>query len=293
MPQISGVRPPFSDRISLKTHPVVNPQAHHLHAESVPIVLVSLPRLISKISDMHLHTFRIALLAASVLLSTGCEEETVDDTVVIDTQAGSGVTDISGNSYATIVLGNGQEWMAENLRTVRYANGDSIPQAPTGWQALSTGAYCWHESNVENAPEMGLLYNWYAVADARNVCPDGWHVPTNVDWNALAKFLDANAVDTLNPQSTVAGGYMKATGTDVWQSPNTDAGNQSLFAALPSGHRAPDGVFQSYGQFGYWWSANQNTGTVAWNRYVYYGNGALGRYLFNKRAGLAVRCVKD
>lgn len=242
---------------------------------------------------MRLRTLRLSILAATIFFSAGCEEETVDDTIVIDVQAGSGVTDLSGNSYATIVLGNGQEWMAENLRTVRYANGDSIPEVVSGWSGLSSGAYVWHDSNVDKTPEMGLLYNWFAVADARNVCPDGWHAPNDDDWNTLADFLDANALDTVNPQSTIAGGFMKATGTDIWQSPNADAGNQSLFSALPSGHRAPDGLFQSYGLFGYWWSASQNTAAVARNRYVYYGDGALGRYVFNKRAGLAVRCVKD
>ena len=46
---------------------------------------------------------------------------------IISSTSGGGVVDIDGNSYSSIELGNGQEWMAENLRTSRYANGDFIP----------------------------------------------------------------------------------------------------------------------------------------------------------------------
>jgi uncharacterized protein (TIGR02145 family) len=140
------------------------------------------------------------------------------------------VTDINGNSYKTISIGT-QTWMAENLRTNKYRDGSAIPIVTnnTEWAALSSGAYCIYVNNETEIPATyGRLYNWYAVADIRNIASRGWHVPTDAEWLTLITFLGGESV---------AGGKLKETGITHWGSPNTNATNESGFTALPGGYR--------------------------------------------------------
>ena len=65
------------------------------------------------------------------------------------------------------------------------------------------GAFCNYDNNFDNKAIYGNLYNWYAVHDSRNIAPDGWHVPTDAEWQTLVDFLGGN---------TLAGGKMKSTG---------------------------------------------------------------------------------
>ena len=87
------------------------------------------------------------------------------------------VTDVEGNVYKTVKIGN-QVWMAENLKTTKYRNNTAIPQVTDSviWMSLTTPAYTWYRNNVANKP-LGALYTWYTIA-TNNLCPDGWHVPT-------------------------------------------------------------------------------------------------------------------
>jgi hypothetical protein len=93
------------------------------------------------------------------------------------------VTDIDGNTYATIQIGT-QVWMAENLRTTRYRNGDPIPNVTDKWKwgGLSRGAWCHYENDPKYEVPYGKLYNWHTVSDARKMCPTGWHVPYEAEW---------------------------------------------------------------------------------------------------------------
>jgi uncharacterized protein (TIGR02145 family) len=91
-----------------------------------------------------------------------------------------------------------------------------------------------HDSQYENP--YGKLYNWYTASDARNVCPTGWHVPSDDDWSTLINYLDPNA-DGGNVIPNTAGGKMKSTGQQYWNSPNIGAINESGFAGLPGGSR--------------------------------------------------------
>ena len=80
--------------------------------------------------------------------------------------------------------------MAENLKTSSYSNGDPILHEidSTNWLNLDSGAFCWLDNNDGN-DFYGKLYNWYAVQDSRNLCPTGWHVPTNAEWNELTDYI--------------------------------------------------------------------------------------------------------
>lgn len=203
---------------------------------------------------------------------------------------GAGVI-FNGYTYASVVLGNGQEWMAENLRTTTYANGDAIPNVANSsqWKNLTTGAWIHYNNDSQYENPYGKLYNWYTVADPRNVCPTGWHVPSDAEWSTFINYLDPNGGSNYN----TAGGKMKSTGTQYWLSPNTDATNESGFSGLPGGYRDLNGPFYYIGNQGVWWSSTQGTTNLAWHSNLYSDGGNLVRGNLLKQNGYSVRCLRD
>jgi uncharacterized protein (TIGR02145 family) len=201
------------------------------------------------------------------------------------------MTDQDGNVYKTIVVGT-QEWMAENLRARTYRNGVAIPLVTdlTQWAAnynngTALPMMCWYlNDSATYACPYGRLYNWYAVTSSNNVCPAGWHVPSDAEWTTLTTFLGGQ---------NVAGGKMKSTGTQYWQSPNAAADNSSGFSVLPGGVRDNNGTFGLIGSLGYWWSSTENGTLYAWNRSLSYSNGLAGRGDDVKTIGFSVRCLRD
>ncbi len=200
---------------------------------------------------------------------------------------GAGVT-FNGYTYSSIVLGNGQEWMAENLKTTTYANGDPIPNVTeeNQWGTLFTGAWSHYNNDSQYENPYGKLYNWYTVNDSRNVCPTGWHVPSDAEWTVLTDYLGGN---------TVAGVKMKT--TTGWNDYNGQSGNgtnESGFSGLPGGNRYNgSGGFFNVGYFGYWWSSTENDSYDAWYRTLSYNFGTAGRSYYYKQSGLSVRCLRD
>ena len=145
--------------------------------------------------------------------------------------------DIDGNAYKVVEIGN-QIWMAENLKTSHYQNGDTIPEtADAGsWISKSTGAFCYYNNDSSNNKIFGKLYNWFTITDQRKVCPNGWHVPSIIEFDELSNFLGGAAV---------AGEKLKLTGEVYWRSPNI-ATNETGFSAVASGARGnPQGDFGS------------------------------------------------
>jgi uncharacterized protein (TIGR02145 family) len=208
------------------------------------------------------------------------------------------LTDQQGNIYKTIVIGT-QEWMAENLNTSIYRNGDTIPNVfyMEPWTLLSTGAWSHPDANSQYECPYGKLYNWYAIADPRNVCPIGWHVPSDAEWNILIGFLDPsfnpNADGFPSFQSATAGGKMKSIGLQYWIDPNTDATNESGFSGLPAGIRI-GGAFGSRSENSAWWSSSESMPlNFAWNRIISNSFGNVYRVKYTKGNGLSVRCIKD
>jgi uncharacterized protein (TIGR02145 family) len=199
-------------------------------------------------------------------------------------------TDGDGNTYPVIQIGTGksapQIWMAENLKTTKFKDGTTPIPNVTGnsaWKALSTPAYCWYNNDAAYKTTYSALYNWYTV-NTGNLCPTGWHVPTDGEWTALTDFLGG---------SDIAGGKLKETGTTHWISPNTNATNQIGFTALPGGYRTSDGTFNLLGHFGKFWSATEYGTTSARCRYLDNTDGNVDREVFNIKMGLSVRCIKD
>jgi uncharacterized protein (TIGR02145 family) len=198
------------------------------------------------------------------------------------------VTDIDGNVYNTVQIGN-QCWTQSNLKVSKYRNGDNIPTglSDTAWQNTTAGAYAIYANDSVNDGLYGKLYNHYAVMDTRGLCPTGWHVPTDGEWTTLETFLGG---------SSVAGGALKSTATQPtpggWLSPNTGATNSSGFSAGPGGLRLSDGVFYYVGYDGWWWSSSLS-GTSAWDRLLNFNYFNIFRYNDNRSIGFSVRCLRD
>ena len=198
------------------------------------------------------------------------------------------MTDQQGNVYKTIVIGN-QEWMAENLKTSIYRNGESIATNLTYVEWLNSaitqiGAWTFYNNISQYDCPYGKLYNWYAVADPRHVCPLGWHEPTDGEWTTLIDYLGGESV---------AGGKLKSTGLQYWIGPNTDATNESGFSGLPGGSRFSSGQFSNIGLNGIWWSSSENAIAYAWDRSLNYDDASAIRFPPNKTNGSFVRCLRD
>jgi uncharacterized protein (TIGR02145 family) len=197
-----------------------------------------------------------------------------------------GVTDIDGNHYDAVLIGD-QIWMAENLKTTHFANGDAIPNGTgVGDISLETDPEYWfaYNDNLSNVSIYGRLYTAYAIADSRNVCPDGWHVSTDTEWAILTNYLGGE---------NQTGAKLKETGTIHWNSPNEGATNETGFTALPGGRRSANGSFTSIGNYGSWWSPIESPTSYDWIRELHYTSTYIYRYYPSKKDGHSVRCLRD
>ena len=199
----------------------------------------------------------------------------------------SAITDGDGNIYGKVIIGK-QVWLTENLKTTKYLNGDLIETttpAVLNIQDEATPKYQWaYAGNEDNVATYGRLYTWYVIADTRNVCPAGWHVPSDVEWLTLENYLGGYAI---------AGGKLKETGTSHWTTPNYMATNETGFTALPNGWRHIEDIFVNFAKFGGWWSSTEYTATDAFCNYVSYKSDLVTEEIDNKKCGIAVRCLKD
>jgi uncharacterized protein (TIGR02145 family) len=208
-------------------------------------------------------------------------------------------TDGDGNHYPVVTIGT-QTWMAENLRTTKYRNGLDIIHITSNatWTLYPSGARCWYNNDSASyAAIYGSLYNQKAVKDTSGLCPAGWHIPTDAEWMTMEIYLGMPSVSfgSEGMRGTIEGGKLKATGTQLWNSPNTDATNITGFTALPGGYRYHlDGEFRHLGNTGIWW-ANYPSGSTIYTRGLYYSFGGIyrGRNDYRYDSGCSVRCILD
>ncbi len=218
------------------------------------------------------------------LIAVSCNKE--DDSIQPIT-----LSDLDGNVYKTVVIGD-QVWMAENLKTTKMNDGTEIPlvEEDSVWFNLSlteTPGFCWYlNDEATYGATYGPLYNWYAVETGK-LCPEGWHVPSDAEWNQLTTYLGGEKD---------AGGKLKETGTAHWESPNASATNETGFTALPAGWREPWGYYDYLGLMGSWWSTDWTSNTYnkfGWIRLVSFENGEAFRDGFAQNIGISVRCLQD
>lgn len=241
----------------------------------------------------------------------------VNSFVLVDTPGGFNpdltygtVSDIDGNSYGTIAIGD-QIWMAENLKVTHYANGSVIPLVTdeSEWDALESDgmAYCWYDNLIEYSDTCGALYTWAAALNGmagsdsvpsgvQGVCPDGWHIPADAEWKVLEMFLGMSQADAdiYDWRGTDEGGQLKETGFSHWDGATAGGTNSSGFTAIPGGFRGVKGVFYSVGQYATFWTATGESGTdKAWYRTLYYDHETVYRQYNHMSQGFSVRCVFD
>lgn len=205
------------------------------------------------------------------------------------------VNDNDGNTYKTIDIGD-QTWMAENLKTTKYNDGTDIPIVTdtSTWVNLSTPAYCWYLNDGEKYKNVyGALYNWHSVSTGK-LCPAGWHVPDDTEWETLATFSGGESV---------AGKQLKEASLTHWVITEDAINNNSGFTALPGGTRwgvlpEPVRYFSDMGYIGYFWSSTEvtNPDSVYLDVYARTFEGSsqeCERMSFSKSQGVSVRCIKD
>ena len=198
-------------------------------------------------------------------------------------QYGNGVTDINGNTYETVIIGK-QEWMAENLKVNKYNNGTSIPNITDAnhWENFTKGAWCNYNNNSQNEIKYGKLYNWHAV-NTHKLCPKGWHVPTDIDWNILTDYLAAIGYEGKQ------GNALKAKSDWFKYGIESDIFG---FKGLPGG-RYYNGYYYAAEGSGFWWSSSKYNRDRAWIRFMYYYHDGVHRSDYDMSNGLSVRCLRD
>jgi uncharacterized protein (TIGR02145 family) len=219
----------------------------------------------------------------------------------------STVTDVDGNVYNTKLIGSSQCWTTTNLKVTKYNDGTPIPDLTlAGWSVITGARTGYVATGVTGVyvGTFGYLYNWYAVNDPRKLCPDGWHVPTDSDWNKLviswhSGTTVADTTSTSTTQSITAGTALKSNVTNPsppdnlgWNS-GSPGTNTSGFTALPGGSRNFFGTFDFVSNDAFFWSATEYGGGNAWYRNLNFNNGIVDRRNNNKEFGFSVRCLRD
>ena len=243
-------------------------------------------------SDNPLMNERSATVTVS---ATGVTDQTV--AVTQDTRY-SKMYGNDGRVYYCIQISD-QLWTAENLRETQYRNGDAIPivTGPVAWSNLTTGALCAYDNDESNADTYGYLYNWYAVDDARNIAPEGWHVPTDEDWKELEMYLgmSQSEADNAGYRGTNEGSKL-AGNASLWVEGSLTAVTvfgTSYFFALPGGYRFLNGQFTNLGYYAYFWTATEFEDGYAWYRSLSYEFSVVRRTHISKKLGFSVRLVSD
>ncbi len=224
------------------------------------------------------------ILGLVILLSlVNCSNDKIQETL----------TDSEGNVYKTIKIGK-QVWMAENLRVTHYRDGSKIPK-----RALRSASYFIYDDKSSNIDTYGALYNWHAVNSKRKIAPEGWHVPTDVEWKELEMYLgmkQSEADGNKNSRGSNEGSKL-AGNSALWEDgelKNNWGFGKSGFNALPGGGHTSIGIFREKGKEGNFWSATEINLKYAWFRKLSFDDTAIGRGGSTyKDNAFSVRLIKD
>lgn len=214
--------------------------------------------------------------------------------VTVNIQYSGTVTDVEGNAYNTIQIGN-QLWIADNFRTTKYRNGDAIRDTAgfTTWELFDEGAYLSYNNDDNLVSSYGRLYNWFAVNDKRGLAPDGWHIPSDNEWKELEEYLGMSKeeIDLVGSRDNNEVG-IKLKSNSGWHE-NKNGTNESGFTALPSGFCGNYGDFDGDGFDAIFWSSTLSDDGIPWRRGLGYLALGMARYTNGKNYGFSVRCIKD
>jgi uncharacterized protein (TIGR02145 family) len=222
----------------------------------------------------------------------------VDELNFVLSHLGVPIEDIEGNTYSTVVIGQ-QKWMSDNLKVATYNDGNPINLVEEWnyWLSNSSGAYCWYENDKQTYGDLyGALYNHIAVRNG-NLCPDGWHIPSEDEWKALEIYLGVDEDEAnlyffhgINEGSKLAGN------SDLWFEGELTRDNEfgsTDFDAIPAGMRTMQGDFIDMEYQVYFWSSGIGDGDKGYYRNIRFYNPQVYRYINSKNTGLSVRCMKN
>ncbi len=240
------------------------------------------------LDDPATATTTVTMPAQSISLTANFEEEDDSDIVY-----GGGVTDIDGNEYVTVIIGE-QEWMAENLKYLPSVVGPATGSETTPHYYVYgyVGTDVAEAKATTNYQNYGVLYNWWATidngnasasnpSDVQGICPDDWHLPSDAEWKELTDYLGGE---------NVAGKKMKS--RSGW-SDGGNGTNISGFNGEPGGMRNEEGLSDRMGGFGYWWSSTEYTPTQAFARRLVSSDDECSRNHTAKAIGRSVRCIAN
>ena len=193
----------------------------------------------------------------------------------------SNLKDSEGNTYETVKIGN-KFWMAENLNSKKFNNGDKIPYASSVEEWINYGknkqpAWC-YSNNIKKSGF--ILYNWYVVSDKRGISPLGWHIPNKNEWNELIKELGGVSIASKSLKSKTG-----------WEK-NSNGNNNSGFNALPNGTRNNDGKFGNLSCIASWWSSSYLDSENSYFTITFCTQNEVAVWNSFNSCGLAIRCVK-
>ncbi len=222
--------------------------------------------------------------------------------------------DPDDRNYKIVKIGT-QWWMAENLAYL-----PSVSPSTTGSYTNSRYyVYGYQGYDVEEAKktqsfrDYGVLYNWRAImkgeassntnhSGVRGICPSGWHLPSDIEWNAFRDNLIATGYNYDRTKSNNKIAKSLASNSDLWYTDfsigsignNLSLNNRSGFSSLPVGYRSDISGFIYIRFYSYWWSCTEYSHhNLAWARYLFSGDVFLSREYMFKNEGLSVRCVKN
>ncbi len=255
--------------------------------------------------------FILLVVVTGVLLA--CVIEDISDAKVVDKlkvpfnkRADTTVTDVEGNVYNTVQIGN-QCWMKENLRTTKYSDGTEIA---LGSDTSTTTAYRYNpNNNAGNVDTYGYLYNWKAVmgnsssssdnpSGVQGICPEGWHVPSDAEWDELTDYVSKHRKYRCgkNRDDDIAKALASTTGWDSSTNScaignNPSANNATGFSAFPAGTYY--GSYNLFGSYARFWSATEGNSYGAYYRYLFYDNATVNSSNSYKYNGRSVRCLRN
>ncbi|MGE5406740.1 MAG: FISUMP domain-containing protein [Methanosarcina sp.] len=215
------------------------------------------------------------------------------------------LTDIEGNIYHTVPLGN-QVWTSENLRVTKYNDGSSIAMVTdnTLWSSTGTAAYSWYNNDMANKNLYGGYYNWYVVDKSyngnKNVCPAGWHIPTKSEWLTFFNFLSQNGYGFEGRTEYIAKSIASTSG---WESVPGESlvgrdqqlNNTSGFNGMPAGTRSYNGAFNVLSRWAGWWAQpdNYSLGYSPWYNVITQADYKPTTISLGNTYGASIRCIKN
>lgn len=243
--------------------------------------------------------------------ATNSEGTAYGNEVAFNSWSEGDFADFDDNVYSIVVIGD-QTWMKENLRVTHFADGTPIKEVveDSDWNDLSltSKAYCWFDNNMENSKPYGALYTWGTAmngeassdqnpSDVQGVCPDGWHLPSDTEWQEMELYLGIDPAEadsaTYSGRGEGIGGKLKEIGITHWRNPNSGANNFSGFNAVGAGSRNTNGRFSSFRTSCSFMTSTEFSPTNTWQRRLRYMNSYIYREYRGKNYTVSVRCVKD